>query len=118
MATNNIEKLYELAKVKKKGYCDFACIGSDFCNNFCEDYEDIDLYYPPFTDTKQLNLIKYFSENIYCIELSHNGREFEFYSSGSRDRNKDFSQALASFIYYKWDDLTDEQKEEIKRILE
>lgn len=79
---------------------------------------DCESTYPPFTGTKQLNLIKWFSENIDFLELSHNGEEFEFYTSWSRTRNKDFSQALASFIYYKWDDLTDEQREEVRGILE
>lgn len=96
--TNNIEKLYELVGIDRF------------------DYELAK--YPDFTDTKQLNLIKYFSKNIDFLELSHNGEEFEFYTSGSRDRNKDFSQALASFIYYKWDDLTDEQREEVRGILQ
>lgn len=99
--TDNISRMYELAVKSKK-----------------LNWDTMEFKYPPFTDTKQLELIKYFSENIDFLELSHNGEEFEFYTSGSRDRNKDFSQALASFIYYKWEDLTDEQKEQIKRILE
>lgn len=112
--TDNISRLYRLNNIDKVFYVsdDVFEDGYDL-NSIKEDY-------PPFTDTKQLELIKWILENIYCIELSHNGREFEFYtySSEIRTRDKDFSQALASFIYYKWDYLTPEQREEIKRILE
>lgn len=101
----NIEKLYELA-------------GINICTRKDKECKDCGYYFFKFTEQKQLDIIKYFSENIDFLELSHNGEEFEFYSSCSRTSDKDFSQALASFIYYKWDDLTETQKEEVKGILE
>lgn len=117
--TDNISRMYELAGVEKIKTCYWNCQHSFPCKECCI-YKDetVDFVYPPFTDTKQLNLIKYFSKNIDFLELSHNGEEFEFYSSCRRTSDKDFSQALASFIYYKWDDLTDTQREEVRGILE
>lgn len=117
--TNNIEKLYELAKVEKKIMCDWTCYSSLVCNSDCEHFNSQSLNYPPFTDTKQLELIKWLiEENKYISIITCPDGLFIIGGFSRKGINQDFSQALAGLVCELWEDLTDTQKEEIKRILE
>ena len=116
----NIEKLYKLAGIENYrlyNYVGFEPKGYKFILNK-DNPNKVEKVVRDFSAEKQLELIKWFSENIYCLELSHNGKEFEFYSRCSKTSDKDFSQALASFICYKWNFLTLEQREEVRGILQ
>ena len=117
---NNIQKLYEIAGVYLCNMPDIDC--SKECNK-CEDYN-------PFTAEKQLELIKWLVKRcIYFEILEMNdesyGLEFKYaiedeYNKKGRYAcviNKDFACALAESVITMWQDLTDEQKQEIKEIL-
>ena len=117
--TNYIEKLYELAKVEKIQYS--GVIQGDFPMRFH------DVGYPPFTDTKQLELNKWISSNTrymwnYIGETIKNTWVFEIeYTDIFKFKScehTDFSQALAGLVCELWEDLTDTQREEVRGILQ
>lgn len=105
--TDNIQKLYEITGVDSV----------DFNTYTLKDA------YLPFTAEKQLELIKWVSNFKVYESVIHKDRKwFMCASIGCNDycesRNESFEQALASLILELWKDLTDDQKQEIKRILQ
>ena len=105
--TDNIQKLYEITGVDSVGF-----------NTYTLKDE-----YPPFTAEKQLELIKWVSNFKVYESVIHKDRKwFMCASIGCNDycesRNESFEQALASLILELWKELTDDQKQEIKRILQ
>lgn len=105
--TDNIQKLYEITGVDSVGF-----------NTYTLKDE-----YPPFTAEKQLELIKWVSNfKVYESVIYKDHKWFMCASIGCNDycesRNESFEQALASLILELWKDLTDDQKQEIKRILQ
>lgn len=88
-------------------------------------YGDIEKYYPEFTAEKQLELIKwltkrrdfaldyYPSSNIWVAKTEF---YWEYYEKTYE--HEETEQALAGLINNLWQDLTDTEKAEIKRILE
>jgi len=101
--TDNIIKLYEMAGVGSVGF-----------NTYTLKDE-----YPPFTAEKQLDLIKKVLEKgLLQLNRSSLGN-IQFCNFGNAgDYKAEFNEALASFIINLWQDLTDNQKQEIKRILQ
>ena len=123
---NEIEKLYELASFVKKRCKDYSC-------TVCEQYNDCEKY-PPFTAEKQLELIKWLSNNdkdknkkltlynsahLYYFGLDHEPAHSEdaMWSYGE-SLGTTFEDGLASIINDLWQDLTEEQKQQVKGILE
>ena len=110
--TDNIQKLYEITGVYLCNMPDVDC--SKECGK-CEDYN-------PFTAEKQLELIKWLAQKEskleigyspvygYCIE---NPTDTCCYYFGNQ-----FDSALANLVNDLWQDLTDNQKQQIKGILE
>lgn len=115
--TNNIEKMYELAEVEKLNK---VSIHLNKAYNF--EFHETDTksdFYPPFTDTKQLELIKWLASEQNDVEISwYSDIGFRINNFLDSCEHKDFSQALAGLVCELWEDLSDEQKQEIKRILE
>lgn len=77
------------------------------------------LEYPPFTAEKQLELIKWLIREKYLI-----GRYIDSYYElftnsmiSYNSKNEYFEKSLAGLINNLWQDLTEEEKQEIKRIL-
>jgi len=117
---SEIEKMYENANIKAKEYCDRD---SDACMTCCPEWEnrqDCRKYksvMPPFTAEKQLSLI---------IWLSHKSIEISDFFIDIKDKREhcvsrhglQFEDALAQLINLIWQDLTDEEKAEIRGILE
>lgn len=111
--TDNIQKLYEIAGV-------YLCNMPDVdCDKECDKCED----YSPFTAEKQLDLIKFVSNFKVYEVIKHENRKWymcacidcdDYYES----RSEGFDQAVAGLIINLWQDLTDNQKQEIKRILQ
>lgn len=114
---SEIEKMYENAGFIRKQCKDYSC-------TVCEQYKTCEKY-PTFTAEKQLKLIKYFSNN-YNISINKDNNIFRllfinkdgihnFYTSGV-----DFAEQLALFVIsrYKNQILTEEEKQQIKEILE
>ena len=103
--TDNIQKLYEIAGVER--------IYSEFNNDRETVIERI------FSPYKQLELIKKILEKgLLQINRSSWGN-IQFCNFGNAgDYKAEFDEALASFIINFWQDLSDNQKQEIKRILQ
>lgn len=104
--TNNIARLYELTGVDSVGF-----------NTYTLEDE-----YPPFTAEKQLELIKFISNfKVYETLKQMGGKWFMCASIGCNDyyeaRNTNFSQALASLVIELYNDLTEQQRNEVKEIL-
>ena len=130
---NEIIKLYENAGVEKKIMCDWTCRGSEICNTNCEHHESTKEFYPPFTAEKQLNLIKWLAYKDYdkdALLININGSNYNYFSLGissSDDGNglyedycfgsKQFDEALAGVVNLLWQDLTEEEKEQIRSVL-
>ena len=115
--TNNIEKLYELAGIDRKKP---KCLDCFFENQSClRSYDECPNLYPPFTDKKQLELIKWLAANWGSFALYRNEDGFlcacHSFSSCFCETEK---QALAGLVCELWEDLTPEQREEIRGILQ
>ena len=127
---NEIKKLYENAEVEKKTvrgcYDYYNELGIDIWHendcknkdcNTCEANKSIQKY-PPFTAEKQLELIKLFSNR----ELYINYQEDKYYiftmNIGGSAYGESLDKALARYINNLWQSLTEEEKQQIKEILE
>lgn len=91
-------------------------------------------YYPDFTAEKQIELIKWIAKLDGHFEISctynEEGYSFVFYFNRKTEKHKnptfpysimngsDFVELLAKQINELWQSLTDQEKEEIRRILE
>lgn len=102
---SEIEKLYENAGVEKEERYSLNC----------EYYEE----YPPFTATKQLELIKWLGIrdefNFYQNKVT---KDWIFYDHEKDATHYNFELGLASWVNYLWQDLTEEEKQQVKGILE
>ena len=131
--TDNIEKLYELAGFEKEVMCEWTCRSTGICSPDCEHYDSPKLHYPPFTAEKQLELIKWLGIKYSKYSILHIDKYCDYFRvSFDKDKCKDdavyefdyvglgtdFSQALAGLVCELWDDLTDEQREEVRGILQ
>ena len=136
---SEITKLYENCNIKPKqeGYCDWDsnCPYPRLkCNDECPYWKDEDeANYPPFTAEKQLKLIKWLILNDFVDELDIFYRPFElmwvfkiynvpeFANEKSACRmgaDMTFEKGLASLINNLWQSLTEEEKQQVKGILE
>lgn len=112
--TDNIQKLYELAEVEKEP-------------QIIPSTGEIIGYgeYPPFTTEKQLELIKWLSDTHVFRTYTRLKKETtcflterEYGCDEYFCKSATLEQALAGLVIYLWQDLADEQKQAIKRILE
>lgn len=101
---NEIEKMYKLARIKP--------IEDKIASN------QYQYYYPPFTPEKQLNIIKFLGETRdfytcgrFCSILNCEGDSVE-------SLQDNFEESLANLINTLWRNLTSEEKQQIKEILE
>lgn len=123
--TDNIQKLYEIAGIKEKRGVEFTIDATSEELKFNEHY--VCYGYPPFTAEKQLELIKWLASSHKGILISDMGEgEFNistgFYYCAKHTmnfkNNKDLGIVIATFINDIWQDLSYDQKQEIKRILQ
>lgn len=132
---SEIEKMYKNAGVKTDRIVCYRgfdnCIYNDFnchCHNEkpCKDAAKI---YPPFTAERQLELIKLLQrKNGYKFSFSSTNDNSEYLFFAHKDNtpvqdlivagDKCYEEALAGFINTLWQDLTEQERTEIKRILE
>jgi len=117
-----IEKLYKNYGIKKKPVCAFNCGRKKYdldCTTHCQHYEDNDLYFPPFTASKQLELIKWLAINGDVCRIDAHITDKWFVENEvmtSRCFAK-FEDALANVFNRFWQDLTSEEKEQVREIL-
>lgn len=135
-----IEKMYINAGIEKQTsyYCSFeygaACPYDNMTCPECPYYKEEDEpQYPDFTAEKQLELIKWLAKRGYgdytSSLLINITDDRVYFSAGAKpkyyvievlyDSNRctDFENALANLINNLWQDLTNQEKEEIRRIL-
>lgn len=115
---NEISKLYENAGIKKVRRTNIT--GGDY--SVVVGFED----YPPFTAEKQIELIKFITSLGVCEIENWNDKGFHF--AIKRERiyptmflslsNINLQETLADVINNLWQDLTEEEKQQIKEILE
>lgn len=127
--TDNIQKLYEIVGIKEKRGVELTVDATSEELKFNEHH--VYYGYPPFTAEKQLKLIKwlmqykqtllielqYFEGDCcitHCTECEDNDT-VEYVRTG---RAKLLENAIADLFIDMWQDLTDDQKQEVKRILE
>ena len=104
---NEVEKMYENANVEK------------YWNS--TPYGGVEEYYPPFTAEKQLNIIKWLLKS-YDIGLSQLGGRIDTSLDGVNcisglGSGDTFEESLSQAINDLWQDLTGEERKQIKEIL-
>lgn len=127
---SEITKLYENAGIKKLLYCDI-CKAQEHALGLCAETK-CEPFYPPFTPEKQIELIKLLINHPMLDEISlffnepsktYNLRVYslpeigDFRSTYTETQNS-FEDMLAGLINNLWQDLTEEEKQQVKGILE
>jgi hypothetical protein len=114
--TSNIKELYKLAGVNKTNvtcdYCELKCY--DCTKTPCP------VDYPPFTAEKQLELIKWVTrvnEELY-LEIGKNTYDYYSFYFGYLKWTDTFEQGLCGLILQLWDELSSEQRTEVRGILQ
>lgn len=99
-----IEKMYENAGVKKEWNS--------------TPYGGVEEYYPSFTAEKQLELIKWLAfKDIISIIAHLSGEYYSEYDNRFALENS-LEESLAKLINNIWRDITEEEKQQVKGILE
>jgi hypothetical protein len=98
--------------------------GYQDCTDECE-YAYTKTHYPPFTAEKQIKIMELLGEvhtffdadktNFACITNYRIGKGI---IKGYEGKGESVSEALASLVNNLWQDLTEEQKQQVKGILE
>ena len=115
---NEVEKMYENANIKQDRMCEWTCRGSEYCSTNCEHYESTQLYYPPFTAEKQLELIKWLAlRDTFDMMAWQNGECHIEHDKYNANENS-LENCLARLFNDLWQDLTEEERKQIKEILE
>lgn len=119
---NEVEKMYVNAGIGQR------CISKDGCHKDfvaclrCRAYS-----HPPFTAEKQIELIKFISNtdvfcNFHCYIVSARWSvdygKWAVGIGGCDICHEQFEQALAKLVSNLWQDLTEEERKQIKEILE
>lgn len=135
---SEVTKLYENAGVETNKY-KLCCTGCkhiaklEVINGYpskwiCDKYDEVancdkaEPDYPPFTAEKQINIIKWLLKN-YDIGFSQLGEHIDTSLDGVNcisglGSGDTFEESLAQAINDLWQDLTPEEKQQVKGILE
>ncbi len=121
---SEIEKLMQNAGVKKLLYCD-TCKAQEYALGLCAETK-CEPFYPPFTAEKQLEIIKWLAYKTHITigkglpwgQYDDNWWTVTSKKGYSGMNAYNFEEALAQILNNLWQDLTEEEKAEIKRILE
>ena len=112
---SEVEKMYENAGIKKfEPKEEFSL---DDCEEYCIDNNCKECSwrkYPPFTAEKQILLIQWLLDKT-DLYLHRHKTDFTY---SIAYKCKDFKESIAEFINAIWQDLTEEERAEIKNILE
>ena len=104
-----IEKLYKNAEIEAKAKSKELREGLIECS----------LVYPPFTAEKQLELIKLLA--VWEISIKKRWLDTWYISVDGLQKNiklkGNFTEAIAKYINLNWQDLTEEEKQQIRDIL-
>ena len=118
---NEVEKMYENAGIVPD--CEHGECGLDYCpNNYGCGYA----FYPPFTAEKQLELYKYLCKP-FLITTRYYFDEFSITAENTFEwktmtkvsvTGKTYEECIAKLVNNLWQDLTEEDKQQVKGILE
>ncbi len=122
---NEIEKMYEKLNIKKEYECNAPACYRDLnaCPLWCKNCEHLISFYPPFTAEKQIRLVEILSkrtlkvftnEQPFCVKVSVKDQKNDYFI-GCEELN--FGSALANLVSHLWQDLTEEEKQQVKEIL-
>ena len=132
---SEITKLYENAGIKLDccRYAKYDYEGEEGTWYYCKkegrecwtypdgDADCVEKGYPPFTAEKQLTLTKWLIQNKrLCIHKAEHSDNFYMDTATTRLNgvdNSSFEECLASMLNLIWQDLTEEEQERIRRIL-
>ena len=109
-----IEKMYENAGINKRCCANIKFEDCIYLPSDCGYYN-----YPDFTAEKQIKLIKFLLDK-YCDIRIRKNLEGAYYITSFNDIScfsENFEETLASFTNTHLQDLTDQEKEEIRNIL-
>jgi len=119
---NEVEKMYENAGIEK-----IFCPHKSECPYLGKECNDCEIMsYPPFTAEKQLELYKYLCKpflittRYYFDEFSitaENTFEWKIMTKVSAT-DKTYEECIAKLVNNLWQDLTEEERKQIKEILE
>lgn len=119
---SQVEKMYENADVKKQ--IPKVCSSNELYCKECEAHiEDAMPYcknaeYPPFTAEKQLELIKWLAKRPLTLLIGRYKGKYYFGNSNFNSKADSFDNAIAIRINDLWQSLTEEEKQQVKGILE
>jgi hypothetical protein len=108
---SEIEKLYELAGVEPINFAKQGAI--DFTNTIEIDGKR----YPDFTAEKQLEIAKFLLKKAVYYDVKDDKYWF-YYEECESAGYKPFDEAIAHFINKLWTDMPEEEKQQVKGILE
>ena len=115
-----IVKLYENVGIKGE-WRDYRVKNGKVYNGKNPKNRNIRLCHPRFTAEKQIELIKWLAikgDFDSSIDIAKNAYDYwTIYFQGTRWTAEGFEETLAGLINNFWQDLTEEEKQEIKRIL-
>lgn len=121
---NEIEKLYENAESNRDCNLYKHFTECPMKHTQCEDCENFG--YPSFTEKKQLELIKLFAHKAHNgllinKHITNGGASMVFdnlgYESTLASSPISFEECIAKLVNYLWQSLTEEEKEQIREIL-
>ena len=119
---NEVEKMYENAEPDRNCNLYKHFTECPMKHTQCEDCENF--VYPTFTAEKQLELIKWLAhkDGYSCdysgIKPRDNNEEWLSYSVFKAGFAHSFEESLAGLINNLWQDLTEEERKQIRNILE
>ena len=114
---SEIEKMYRRCKIKRQQ----TCRSSDTCYNGslnkcegCNSYQ-----FPPFTPEKQIEILKLLCQRRFIEFGTTPDNEYFLYDHDCcQTHSKHFEEAVSEFVCTLWQDLTPEEKQQVKGILE
>jgi hypothetical protein len=106
-----IEKMYENAGIRLI-HINACKIDETEKNSKCNTF-----FYPDFTAEKQIELIKWLAFRDYITIVAYMDGEYHSEHDKYNTNEKSLKGCLARLINNLWQDLTDEEKEQIKEIL-
>lgn len=127
---SEIEKMYENAGIERtpaEAHCLRCWYGTCVLSEKeckkknkqkCKDFKGsiIDGKYPPFTAEKQIELIKLLAKGE--VKINNEDGEYEFSVIDTVSDFSSFEESLADLVNRMWLDLTEEEKQQVKGILE
>lgn len=106
------EERYNNCTLNKEGECKLKC-SCDICK-----YSEEKYIYPSFTPEKQLEILKLILKKRRILDVGYIIEEDKYHCMHYEHVFDSFEEALCADVNYHWRDLTPEEKQQVKEILE